>query len=114
MDDLGLEQEYGSEVLLQQHSRQPCLLSIRGQVLLLLPGFATMRDTFSFCHPNLRSAIPFQPCHVLWDRPGTIQVDVYQLGVDRLVELVLQVVVFDARDGSAIRAKLLLVLRHLF
>ena len=81
MDGLVLEQEYGSEVLLQEHSRQPGLLSIRGQLLLLLPDFATMRDTFSFYHPNLQSATPFQLCHVLWDWPGTIQVDVCQLGV---------------------------------
>ena len=51
----------------------------------------------------------FQPW-VLWDWPGAIQVDAYQLGVASLVEPVLQVVVFDARDGSAIRARLLFVL----
>ena len=110
MDGMVLEREYGSEYLLQQHSRQPCLLSTLGQVLLLPPDFATMSGSFSFYHPSLRSAILFHLGLALWDCPISIQDDASQSGVALLVEPVLQLLLAHVEDSPAIDARLIFVL----
>ena len=105
------EQGCGSKYLLLQHSRQPCLLSTQGKLLLLLHDFATVSGTFSFRHPSLRSSIL---CHLfglglcLWW--FAIQDDISRLGVALLVELIHQLLL-DFSDGiPSIDGELLFVL----
>ena len=106
MDGMVWGQECGSEYLLLQHSRQPCLLATQGQVLLILHDFATMSGTVSVYHPSLRSSILFHLGLGLWCF-ASIQDDASQLGVALLVEPVHQLLLDFADDGPSIDTRLL-------